>query len=289
MKVLIAGSEGQLGRSLQCALHSQGIDFLAVSRETMDISNISQVREVARNYGASEIINAAAFTNVDGAELEPEQAFNINAIGSRNLAIASREINARLIHFSTDYVFSGDRQDPWKVNSSTNPLSVYGKTKLAGEKAIVEELPDNHLIIRTAWLYSEFGNNFYKTILKLAIKDSSSINVVNDQFGQPTSAIELAYFIVSQLPSSIPHGIFHATNIGSASWFEFARYVFKLSGADVSRVNPISTGEYKSVAPRPQYSVLDNSKWREYGIDGLGPWQESAMKAFSSIKKSLIQ
>ena len=288
MKVLIAGADGQLGRSLQHALRSKGIEFLALSRGNMDICNIFQVRDVAKSFGASDIINSAAYTNVEKAEIEPEKAFSINEMGSRNLAIVSREINARLIHISTDYVFSGTSKEPWKVDSIANPLSVYGKTKLAGEIAIREELSDNYLIIRTAWLYSEFGNNFYKTILKLAKKDLSSINVVNDQIGQPTSANELAYFIVSLLPSDIPAGIFHATNSGSTNRYEFACYLFQLGGANASRINPISSEDYKAIALRPAYSVLDNSKWCEFGIDGLGPWQESVDKAFSCINNSLI-
>lgn len=287
MKVLITGAEGQLGRSFQDALKSNGIDFLALSRKTMDVTNLSQVRSVFGSSGASLIINSAAYTNVEQAEINPEMAFAINQIGSRNVAIVCRELGSRLIHISTDYVFSGNRESPWKVDSNTEPLSVYGKSKLAGEKAICEEWPENSLIFRTAWLYSQYGNNFYKTILQLANKDKSPIKVVNDQIGQPTSATELARFILSSLPLEIPAGVYHATNSGNATWYDFAYSIFQLAGADTGRIEPIRSEDYKAKAPRPGYSVLDNSKWDTYDLNTLGDWEDSAANAFSTIQESL--
>jgi dTDP-4-dehydrorhamnose reductase len=168
MKVLITGAEGQLGRSFQDALKLKGIDFLALSRKAMDVTNLAQVRSVLGNSGASLIINSAAYTNVEQAEINPEIAFAINQTGSRNVAIVCRELDSRLIHISTDYVFSGNRDLPWQVDSDTRPLSVYGKSKLAGENAIREEWSENSLIVRTAWLYSQYGKNFYKTSLRCA-------------------------------------------------------------------------------------------------------------------------
>lgn len=287
MKVLITGADGQLGRSFQDALKLKGIDFLALSRKTMDVSNLDQVRSVVGSSGATLIINSAAYTNVEQAEINPEIAFAINQNGARNMAIVSRELGSRLIHISTDYVFSGNRELPWQVDSDVNPLSVYGKSKLAGEKAIEEEWSENSLIVRTAWLYSQYGKNFYKTILQLANKDKSPIKVVNNQIGQPTSASELASFILSTLPLEIPAGVYHATNSGSATWYDFAYSIFQSAGADTGRIEPIRAEDYKAKAPRPDYSVLDNSKWDSYDLNTLGDWKDSVAEAFSTIQESM--
>lgn len=287
MKVVITGADGQLGRSFQDALKLKGIAFLALPRKTMDVTNLAQVRSVLGSSGASLIINSAAYTNVEQAEINPEIAFAINQIGSRNVAIVCRELDSRLIHISTDYVFSGNRDLPWQVDSDTRPLSVYGKSKLAGENAIREEWSENSLIVRTAWLYSQYGKNFYKTILQLANKDKSPIKVVNNQIGQPTSAPELASFILSTLPLEIPAGVYHATNSGNATWYDFAYSIFQLAGADTGRIEPISAEDYKARAPRPNYSVLDNSKWDSYDLNTLGDWEHSVANAFSSIQESM--
>lgn len=287
MKVVITGADGQLGRSFQDALKLKGIAFLALPRKTMDVTNLAQVRSVLGSSGASLIINSAAYTNVEQAEINPEIAFEINQIGSRNVAIVCRELDSRLIHISTDYVFSGNRDLPWQVDSDTRPLSVYGKSKLAGENAIREEWSENSLIVRTAWLYSQYGKNFYKTILQLANKDKSPIKVVNNQIGQPTSAPELASFILSTLPLEIPPGVYHATNSGNATWYDFAYSIFQLAGADTGRIEPISAEDYKAKAPRPDYSVLDNSKWDSYDLNTLGDWEHSVANAFSTIQESM--
>ena len=287
MKVVITGADGQLGRSFQDALKLKGIAYLALSRKNMDVTNLAQVRSVLGSSGASLIINSAAYTNVEQAEINPEIAFAINQIGSRNVAIVCRELDSRLIHISTDYVFSGNRDLPWEVDSDTRPLSVYGKSKLAGENAIREEWSENSLIVRTAWLYSQYGKNFYKTILQLANKDKSPIKVVNNQIGQPTSAPELASFILSTLPLEIPAGVYHATNSGIATWYDFAYSIFQLAGADTGRIEPISAEDYKAKAPRPDYSVLDNSKWDSYDLNTLGDWEHSVANAFSTIQESM--
>jgi dTDP-4-dehydrorhamnose reductase len=184
-------------------------------------------------------------------------------------------------------VFSGLRKTPWETNALVSPISVYGQSKLAGEIAVFNEHPDNSLVLRTAWLYSKYGKNFYKTILGLANRSIDPINVVNDQIGQPTNALELARFVVSTLYSDIPAGTYHASNTGSATWYDFALYIFQLAGADTSRIQPISTITYNYKAPRPEYSVLDNSMWRKLGVEPLGPWRESVAKAFPAIQESL--
>ena len=287
MKYLIVGAEGQLGRSLQDDLAARNLEFAAFSRADLDVTDSTQVRREILASNADTIFNASAYTNVEKAELEPEKAFGVNETGVRNLARVAGEINARFIHFSTDYVFSGAREAPWKIDSQVKPISVYGKSKLAGEVAIFEEYPENSLIIRTAWLYSAYGKNFYKTILKLALRNSDPIKVVTDQFGQPTHARELARLAFSATDRSVPAGIYHGSNAGSTNWHDFAVEIFRLAGADTGRVKETSSRDYITGVSRPEYSVLDNSKWLNFGIKPLGSWQESVSRAFPAIHESL--
>jgi dTDP-4-dehydrorhamnose reductase len=232
------------------------------------------------------IINASAYTNVERAEIEIDKAFLINESGARNLAIAARENNSRFMHFSTDYVFSGSRKSPWKVDSEAKPISIYGKSKLAGEKAIMEEYSDDSIVIRTSWLYSSFGKNFYKTILNLALSSNNPINVVSDQIGQPTNAIDLAGLAITATENNVPAGFYHGSNSGFTNWHEFAIEIFKLAGADTDRVKAITSKDYQNKAPRPEYSVLDNSKWLDFGVKPLEPWQESVSRAFQAIHET---
>jgi len=287
MKILISGAGGQLGLSLREVLRTRDYDVIYLDRHELDITDSDAVNKIVSESKPNVVINAAAYTNVELAELEPEKAFAINERGARNLAKAAGSINSKLLHFSTDYVFSGANNKPWEVNDEKRPLSSYGKSKLAGEKAIIEEIPDNFLIIRTAWLYSPFGKNFYRSILKLALINDEPISVVNDQFGQPTTAEDLSNFAISALENKVKSGIFHGTNSGSASWYDFALEIFNLAGSDINRVKAISTKDYKSKAVRPEYSVLDNSKWVESGVVPLCPWQDSVARAFPSIQNSL--
>ena len=287
MTWLIVGAEGQLGRSLQEALKIKNISFQALTRNELDITDLSQVKECVKKSSSDVIVNAAAYTNVEQAEVESENAFSVNEKGARNLAIAARDLDLKLVHFSTDYVFSGPKNHPWRITDEVKPLSVYGKSKLSGETAIMEEHSKNSLIVRTAWLYSPFGKNFYKSILNLALSSSNSINVVNDQFGQPTNAQDLSNLVISAIESNVPPGIYHGSNSGKASWHDFAVEIFKLAGADTNRVTPISSKEYKTKAIRPEYSVLDNSNWSDFGVKALAPWGESVRRAFPSIYESL--
>ena len=287
MTWLIVGAEGQLGRSLQEALKIKNISFQALTHEELDITDLSQVKESVKNSSADVIINTAAYTNVEQAEMESTKAFSVNETGARNLAIAAREQDSKFVHFSTDYVFSGLSKLPWNITDEVNPLSVYGKSKLAGEIAVMNEYSGNSLIVRTSWLYSPFGKNFYKTMLNLALNSHNPINVVNDQFGQPTNAEDLSNLLFSAIENQVPSGIYHGSNSGVATWHDFAVEIFKLAGADVTRVKKINSNEYKTKADRPEYSVLDNSKWSEFGIKALDPWRESARRAFPTIYESL--
>lgn len=289
MKILITGAQGQLGRSLQDVFRSRGLNCLAFTRKELDITNLSQVREIIFKAKADVIVNAAAYTNVEQAEIDTLNAFSINELGACNLAIVASECNSSLIHFSTDYVFSGLRNTPWKVDSETKPLSVYGKSKLAGERIIERENPENSVIIRTSWLYSPHGKNFFKTILRRAIRENGSISVVDDQLGQPTNARDLAFQVACIIENRIQGGIFHITNSGIASWFDFAVEIFKLNGSDIDRVRPISSSEFKNKAERPSYSALDNSKIIESSLIAMPAWQDSVKRSFPDIKKAVME
>jgi dTDP-4-dehydrorhamnose reductase len=287
MKWLIAGANGQLGRSLQQTLELNSIENATYSREEMDISDYTQVQDAINRVKPDIVVNAAAYTNVDQAEMDQSEALAINQLGVANLANASKLINARFIHFSTDYVFSGERTKPWQVSDATNPISNYGESKLAGELEISRIYPGDSLIIRTAWLYSPFGKNFYKTMLKKALNEKGIVQVVSDQIGQPTSAKDLAELTLKAVSKKVLPGIYHGTNSGSCSWFEFAKYIFEIAGEDANRVVPVLSSDFATRAKRPKYSVLGNQKWLEYGVEPLGPWLDSVKNLLPAMVLSL--
>jgi len=289
MKWLITGANGQLGRCLQKTLDAQGIDFVALSRADLDITNSALVKESFNSIKPDVVINTAAYTNVEQAEIDSVAAFNINHLGAANVATASKLIGAKLVHFSTDYVFAGNSISPWRESDLTEPLSIYGKSKLAGEVEILNEYAENSLIIRTAWLYSPYGKNFYKTMLTKALNSDESVRVVSDQRGQPTSALDLAELTVKAVTKNVSSGVFHGTNAGSCSWFEFAKYIFEIAGADKVRATPVLSSEFTMKAQRPKFSVLDNQKWSEFGILPLGPWKDSVKKVLPHMKLSLAK
>jgi dTDP-4-dehydrorhamnose reductase len=289
MKWLITGANGQLGKCLQETLDAQEIDFLGFAHADLDITNIANVKETFESVQPDVVINAAAYTNVEQAEIDSDEAFKINQLGAANVAIASKSVAAKLVHFSTDYVFAGNGNAPWQVNDETQPLSIYGKSKLAGEIEVLKEYSEKSIIIRTAWLYSPYGKNFYKTMLTKAFNEDEGVRVVNDQQGQPTSALDLAELTVKAVTKNIASGVFHGTNAGSCSWFEFARYIFEIAGADPARVTPVLSSEFATKAQRPKCSVLDNQKWSEFGIAPLGPWQDSVRRELPDMMLSLAK
>lgn len=289
MKWLITGANGQLGKCFEKTLEDHDIDYVALSHTDLDITDIAVVTEGIKSIKPDVVINTAAYTNVEQAEVDSVPAFKINQLGAANVAIASKLVGAKLVHFSTDYVFSGYGIKPWQVNDSTEPLSVYGKSKLAGELEILKEYSENSLIIRTAWLYSPYGKNFYKTVLTKALDSDENMRIVTDQEGQPTSALDLAELTVKAIAKNVEPGIFHGTNAGSCSWFEFAKYIFEIAGADTARVTPVLSSEFTTQVERPKYSVLDNQKWSEFGILPLGPWKDSVQKVMPDLMLSLAK
>lgn len=254
-KIIITGCNGQLGRALNKELENKPeYELVNTDVAELDITDIDKVLKLAKEVKPYAIINCAAHTGVDACETQQDLAYRINAIGPRNLSIAATQTGAKLIHISTDYVFSGDMADrPLIEFDAVGPKGMYGKTKLAGEQ-FVQQFAQNFFILRTAWLYGD-GKNFIKTMLRLS-EDHDVVKVVNDQFGTPTSASELAKAIVYLLPTE-NYGLFHATCEGSTSWDEFARTIFKRAGKN-TQVIGISTQEYNAPAYRPAYSILEN-------------------------------
>ncbi len=261
-KILLTGCNGQLGRAIQKEygdtvefLRTDFIDAEGITR--LDISDIDQVMNFARAEKPDAIINCAAFTNVDGCETNEDAAFKANAIGPRNLAIASRETGAKLIHVSTDYVFEGNGTRPYVETDTPNPVSAYGRTKLAGEQ-FVRDFADRYFILRTAWLYGD-GKNFVKTMLGAA-QSRDEVSVVCDQKGSPTSAVELAKMIHFLEPTE-NYGIFHATCEGDTNWAEFTEEIYRKAGLS-TKVNHLTSEEYAAMNPaaanRPKYSILEN-------------------------------
>ena len=273
MKIVITGCDGQLGKEIIKELNKENKtlknEIFALNREKLDICDIDKVNNCILSINPDIIINCAAFTKVDLCEDEVELAYKVNSIGPKNLAICCEKVNAKLVHISTDYVFDGNK-NIYREDDITNPQSVYGKSKLLGEQ-YVQSFSSKYFIIRTAWLYGD-GNNFVKTMLKLS-ESKNEINVVNDQIGTPTSTKDLAKVILKLIYTE-NYGLYHGTNKGSCSWYEFSKKIFEMKNIDI-KVNPISSKEYASKVKRPQYSVLDNFLLRTINLDDFREWEEA--------------
>jgi len=283
MSWLITGGTGQLGIAVSQELDKIGIAFNAWSSKDLDITQKLTVSEAIKKFSPTVIINCAAWTDVDGAESHEIDASRVNSVGPENLALAAKLSNSKLIHVSTDYVFSGESQTPWQIEDEINPQSAYGRTKALGESRVLGSYSENSFIVRTAWLYSPWGKNFAKTITKLAIKGEGEIRVVNDQTGQPTSATDLAKQLVELGTSSCPAGVYHGTNSGQATWFDFSQEIFKLAGADVGRLIPVSSSEYPRPAKRPSYSVLSHDAWAKTSVKAMRDWRIALAEAMPAI------
>ncbi len=279
MKILITGSNGMLGHDLIKVLEKNN-DLILTTSKTLDITDKEQVMKFIGDSKPDMVINSAAYTDVDGCEENPDLAYSVNGEGVRNLALACKEVDCGLVHVSTDYVFDGSARDPIAEDGELGPISVYGKSKLEGEQAILEIL-DKYFIVRTAWLYGINGKNFPKTMLELA-KSHSEITVVYDEVGTPTYTPDLAYGI-SQLIETDKYGIYHLTNSGSCSWCEFSRLIFEIAGKDV-KVIPVTASEFARPAPRPSYSVLENKNWKDNGFKPLRNYKEAIKEYIELIK-----
>lgn len=268
MKVLITGANGQLGRALQKVLIED--ELYLYDAHDMDITNFEKVEEIIGIKKPDVIINCAAHTKVDLCEEDVENAYRINAIGARNLAIASSKMNSKLVHISTDYVFEGNNPVALREDELVKPNTIYGKSKLMGEE-FVKSLSKKHFIIRTAWLYGD-GDNFVRTMLKLS-KQHKKLKVVNDQMGTPTSTKDLAN-VINKLIRTEYYGTYHGTCHGKCSWYDFAVKIFEHMKVDIE-VEPCTTDEFPRPAKRPEFSVLDNFMLRIQGLDVFRSWEEA--------------
>jgi len=289
VKALILGRQGQLARALQDSVPST-VELCVLGQSDLDISDKAAVRDSCAGLRPEVIINAAAFTNVDGAEKDPARAFAVNAQGARNLALAAQATNARFLHVSTDYVFAGDSSDPYQVSDPTGPLNVYGQSKLEGEHAVTELLPARSIILRTSWVYSPHGHNFLKTMLRV-MGEKRRVRVVNDQRGTPTAAHSIAETLWDFAQRPQLHGIFHWTDAGAASWYEFAVAIAEESRAlgllpEGVAVESITSAEYPVAARRPRFSLLDSRAT----VEALGrtpmPWRERLRQVLKVLQNA---
>jgi len=280
MKILITGHKGMLGSDLVDILENESQhELILADIEELDITNLEKVKKMINQEKPEIVMNMAAYTDVDGCETSRELAYNVNAIGPKNLAIASNEIGTKLLHISTDYVFPGNSIKPYNEDDKTGPQSYYGVTKLEAEKFIKDSM-ENYFIVRTAWLYGINGKNFVKTMLNLA-KNNTEITVVNDQRGSPTFTVDLANAIV-ELVKTDKYGIYHVTNSDECSWYEFAKDIFELANVEIE-VKPVTTAEYPTPAKRPQYSALSHEKWNSSGFKPLRNFKK-ALKEYLELE-----
>ncbi|MEV7345372.1 dTDP-4-dehydrorhamnose reductase [Streptomyces sp. NPDC093544] len=283
---LVTGAGGMLAQDVLARLADAGIPAVAVTRTDLDITDPTAVRAVLAEHRPAVVVNCAAWTAVDDAETREDDALRINGDGARHLAEACRELDAVLLHVSTDYVFPGDAEKPYAEDAPTGPRSAYGRTKLVGEQAVLSTLPGSGFVVRTAWLYGVGGGNFVRTMIKLeGVKDT--LDVVDDQRGQPTWTVDLADRLVllgqAALAGTAPAGVYHGTSSGETSWFGFAREIFRLLGADEARVRPTTSAAFARPAPRPAYSVLGHDRWQQAGIEPIRDWSEGLSSAMPAL------
>ena len=283
MVVLVTGANGQLGQAIQSVVRNfPAIDFVFCTSSELNITDKPNCESVFEKIKPNFCINAAAYTAVDKAESEPEKAYAINVIGAQNLAAICKMYDTVLLHVSTDFVFDGLANQPYLEDDVPNPTGVYGVTKLQGEQAI-QNTWEKHFIIRTSWVYSQFANNFMKTMLRLA-SEKDSLSVVSDQIGTPTNAVDLAACLLKIIntlhPTSYtlhPFGIYNFSNEGQCSWYDFAAEIFRINNISIT-LQPIPTSAYPTPAKRPAYSVLDKSKIKKvFGVE-IKNWEESLKK-----------
>jgi dTDP-4-dehydrorhamnose reductase len=285
---IVIGANGQLGRALTDSLVALDVEFVATSSQDLDITNEKQVNNFFKSLNFSTVINCAAWTAVDDAEDHIADALRVNYEGPKNLANASIKSQTRLIHVSTDYVFSGDATEPYEVDTPPNPLNAYGRTKQMGDAAVLGIGSGQFPIVRTAWLYSQYGRNFAKTMLGRAVQ-GLPVRVVNDQFGQPTSASDLSNLIIQVAKSSNPPAIIHGTNSGKATWYEFATEIYSLAGVDADLVTPVASSEFLTRALRPTYSVLGHQAFRKNGLTEMRDWKLALQSEVTAIKAAVLK
>lgn len=276
---LVTGASGMLGRDLAGLL---GPACTGLGRDALDITNPASARDVLSSCRPDVVVNCAAWTAVDDAEANENAALAVNGLAVFGLASACRETGALLVQVSTDYVFDGVASTPYPENHPPAPRTAYGRTKLAGEQAVLSLLPEAGYIVRTAWLYGVHGRSFVRTMLQRAQAGVSS-SVVDDQRGQPTWTVDVAARIQALVSAGASPGVYHATSSGEATWYDLAREVYRLAGADPGLVDPVSSRVYPRPARRPAYSVLGHASWTKAGLSPIGDWRDSLSRALPSM------
>lgn len=285
MKFFITGVNGQLGYDVKRELLERGYtDILAPTRVDLDITNEDAVKKMIREYRPSVIFHCAAYTAVDRAEEEQEKCYQVNVLGTKYLTEAAKEVGAKIIYISTDYVFDGTKEGLYQIEDKVNPVNYYGKTKYLGENFIREY--DNHIIVRISWVFGINGKNFIRTMLNLA-ESHKELNVVCDQIGSPTYTKDLAGLLVNMFLSNVK-GLYHVTNEGYCSWYEFAEFIFKESRKKV-KVHPILTKDYKTIAKRPLNSKLSKESLDDIGMKRLPEWQDAVKRYIRELKKEGVR
>jgi len=274
---MIIGSEGMLGHDLVDILSKEN-EINTTTIYTLDITDIEKTIKTVQEINPDVVVHAAAFTDVDESESKADLAYKVNSLGTRNVAVACKEIDSAMVYICTDYVFDGTKGSSYYEYDQTNPQSIYGKTKLAGE-IYIRDILSKFYIVRTSWLYGHHGPNFVKTMLDLA-KTTDKISVVNDQIGSPTYTVDLATAIAELIKKPL-YGIYHITNSEHCSWYEFAREIFNVAGIEVD-LTPVKTEEFPRPAPRPKYSVLENYNWKMEGFNKIRSYKE-ALKDYMKL------
>ena len=281
-KILVTGANGQLGLTFKELFekNSKTCEFTFMSKANLDISNTDDLKRVFESDKYDYCINCAAYTNVDQAEIEQEKAFNINAEAVKGLAENCKKDNTTLIHISTDYVFDGEQEHPYKESENTNPINIYGESKLRGERYI-QEITDNYYVIRASWLYSKYNKNFVKTIVN-KLQKNMSLQIITTQTGTPTSCIDLSNFIYFLINNNVDYGVYHFSALGQANWYEFAKHIASSFNHDlISKIKPVTN--FVALAKRPKYSVLNNTKTQQI------PYRQNHWKtSVNRILKDLV-
>ena len=280
MKVLVTGVKGQLGYDVMKECEKRGIEAIGVDVEEMDITDAAACERVITEAKADAVIHCAAYTAVDAAEDNEDLCRKVNAEGTRNIAEVCRKLDIKMMYFSTDYVFNGQGERPWEPDDPREPLNVYGQTKYEGELA-VQELLEKYFIVRIAWVFGVNGKNFIKTMLRLG-KERGAVSVVDDQIGSPTYTYDLARLVVDMIQTD-RYGIYHATNEGLCSWYEFACQIFKAAGMNQVKVTPVDSTAFPAKAKRPHNSRMDKSKLAENGFEPLPSWEDALERYLKEI------
>ena len=280
MKVLVTGIGGQLGHDVVRELEQRGQDVVGVGREEMDITDAEKVGEVIRACAPDAVIHCSAYTAVDRAEDEADQCRKVNVDGAKNIAEVCAELDCKMIYISTDFVFSGEGERPWETDDAAGPISVYGRTKYEGETEVKSRL-DKFFIVRISWVFGKNGNNFVKTMLRIG-KENGAVKVVDDQIGSPTYTRDMAVLLADMVQTE-KYGVYHASNEGFCSWYEFAKEIFRLAGMDEVSVTPITSDQFPAKAKRPFNRRMSKEKLIKEGFNKLPSWQDALKRYLQEL------